>query len=310
MTTSRTLSLGFEVGIMEWKAKCTIGLCVKNCQTTIKEAIESIITQDFPHELMELIVVDGYSKDKTLSIVNRAFLNTNIKTKIFRENKGLGVARQIVVNNAGGDYIIWVDGDMILSRDHVRTQVEFMERNPTVGIAGGKFEKYLGENLVATLESIEWKVSDHLYGQKATPKPVLHRAGGCIYRVKAIRQVGGLDEHIKGALEDLDAEYRIGEIGWLTYFTTDAVFYDRRRETWKALWSENFWYGYGGHYFFHKHRKRVSSSALLEGLRRSSVAYKLTHRKVVFLLPLQHAFKKIAWLFGFINAHLDGYGHE
>ena len=294
---------------MKRKAKVTIGLCVKNCEATIKEAIDSIVNQDFPPELMELIVVDGCSKDKTLLIIKKALSNTSIKRKIFHENKGLGVARQIVVNNASGDYIIWVDGDMVLARNHVRKQVEFMEQNPTVGIAGGKFERYLGENLVAALESLEWIALDHIYGQRATSRPVRHRAGGCIYRVKAIRQVGGFSEHIKGALEDLDAEYRMGEIGWLTYFTTDAVFHDRRKQTWKGLWNENFWYGYGGHYFLHKHRKRVPVSALIGGLLRSSVAYKLTHQKVVFLLPLQYAFKKIAWFFGFVKAHIDGYEH-
>lgn len=294
---------------MHSKAKVTIGLCVKNCEATVKEAIHSIINQDFPHELMELIVVDGYSTDKTLSIIKRALCNTDIKTKIFHENKGLGVARQIIVNNADGDYIVWADGDMVLLRDHVRKQVVFMERNPTVGIAGGRFVMYPGENLIAALESIEWMVVDHMHGRKATLKPMLHRSGGCIYRVNAIRQVSGFDCRIKGALEDLDAEYRIGEIGWLTYFTTDALFHDRRKTTLKTLWDENFWYGYGGHYFLHKHLRRVSASAFLQVLRRSYVAYKLTHRKVVFLLPLQFVFKKTAWYLGFAKAHFDGYGH-
>lgn len=295
---------------MQHKIKVTIGLCVKNSEATIKEAIDSIIHQDFPSELMEIIIVDGYSEDKTLSIINKALSNTGIKTVIFYEKKGLGVARQIVVNNASGEYIIWVDGDMMLTRDHVRKQVEFMDRNPNVGIAGGKFKRYLGENLVATLDSIEWEVVDHIYGRKATTRPVLHRAGGCIYRVKAIRQVRGFDESITGALEDLDAEYRIGEIGWLTYFTTDAVFHDRRKETLKTLWSENFWYGYGSHYFLHKYTKRVSAFSFFEGLHRSFVAYKLTHRKLVFLLLFQSFFKNIAWFFGFTKAHIDGYGHK
>jgi GT2 family glycosyltransferase len=216
----------------------------------------------------------------------------------------------MVVDNATGDHIIWVDGDMVLAKDHVKKQVEFMEQNPSVGIAGGKFQMYPGENLVASLESLEWIVADYVHGRKASLKPVLHRAGGCIYRVKAIREVGGLDCNIKGALEDLDAEYRIGEKGWLTFFVTDAVFHDRRRETWKAIWNENFWYGYGGHYFLHKYRRSVSTSALFAGLQRSLVAYKLTHRKIVFFFPLLYYFKKGAWCFGFLRAHVDGYGHS
>ena len=295
---------------MEWSAKVTVGLCVKNCEATVKKAIDSIVNQDFPHELMELIVVDGHSRDRTLSIIKAAILNTNIPARFFCENKGLGVARQMVVDKADGNYIIWVDGDIVLSKDFVKIQVDFMEQHPKVGIAGGKFQMYPKENLIAALDSIEWMVIDHIHGRKASAKPTLHRAGGCIYRVKAIRQVGGFDCNISGALEDLDAEYRMGKIGWVTYFITDAVFYDRRKGTWKDIWKENFWYGYGGHFFLHKHRERKSASAFLECFRRSSVAYELMHKNFVFLLPIQHTFKKVAWFLGFAKAHFDGYGHS
>lgn len=295
---------------MQYKVKVTIGFCVKNSEATVKEAIDSVVGQDYPHELMEVIVVDGYSKDRTLSIIRDALANSGIQVRFFQENKGLGIARQIVVDNADGDYIIWVDGDMLLASDHVDKQVEFMESNPKVGIAGGKFAMYPGENFIANLESIEWIVADHIHGKKASLRPIIHRAGGCIYRVKAIRQVGGFDCNINGALEDLDAEYRIGQRGWYTYFITDAVFNDRRKDTLKGIWRENFWYGYGGHYFLHKYKKRASASAVLDGLRRTSVAYKLTHRKIVFLFPLQYAFKKVAWYFGFVRAHVNNYGHN
>lgn len=295
---------------MRSNVKVTIGFCVKNNEATIREALDSIIGQDFPHELMEVIVVDGHSKDNTLTITRDAFLNSDIKVRFFQENKGLGIARQMVVDHADGDYIVWVDGDMVLASDHVSKQVDFMESKPRVGIAGGKFAIYPGENLIASLESIEWVVGDYMHGKKASLKPILHRAGGCIYRVKAIREVGGFDRNINGALEDLDAEYRIGQLGWYTYFITDAVFNDRRRDSFRAIWRENFWYGYGGHYFLHKYRRSVSTSAFFAGLQRSFVAYKLTHRKIVFFFPLQYYFKKVAWYFGFMKAHFNGYGHK
>jgi glycosyltransferase involved in cell wall biosynthesis len=295
---------------MHSDVKVTIGFCVKNGEATVREAVESIVNQDFTHERMEVIVVDGYSEDNTVSIIENAFTDRNIKVRFFQENKGLGVARQMVVDNADSDYILWVDGDMVLARDHVSIQVNFMESNPRVGIAGGKFAMYPGENLIASLESIEWVTADYIHGKKASLKPVLHRAGGCIYRVKAIKQVGGFDHNINGALEDLDAEYRLGQLGWYTYFITDAVFNDRRKESFRAIWRENYWYGYGGHYFLHKYRRSVSTSALIAGLQRSFVAYKLTHRKIVFFFPLQYYFKKIAWYFGFMKAHFSGYGHK
>ncbi|RLI39497.1 hypothetical protein DRO69_14200, partial [Candidatus Bathyarchaeota archaeon] len=119
------------------KPKVTIGICVKNAETTIKEAIESILNQDFPPELVELIIVDGCSSDKTLSIVKDCLRGAKFRTKIFTEKGGLGWQRQIVVENAEGDYILWVDADMILPKDHIKRQVDFMEKNPKVGIAKG-----------------------------------------------------------------------------------------------------------------------------------------------------------------------------
>ena len=295
--------------VMKCDVKVTIGLCVKDCEATIREAIDSTLIQDYSHELMELIIVGGHSRDKTLSIIEKRVSKADIRYRFFRENKGLGKARQIVVDNAGGDYIIWVDGDMILAKDHVRRQVGFMEAHLDVGIAGGKFVMWPKANLVATLENIEWVVQNYECGQKTASEPLRNYCGGSIYRVKAIRQVGGFDDRIKGSGEDLDAEYRMTDAGWLLYFTTDAKFHDRRKETWRDLWNENFWYGYGGHYILHKNRKGVPASAFIAWLQRSFVAYKLTHRKVAFLLPFQYVFKKIAWSFGFAKGHLEGYGH-
>jgi hypothetical protein len=47
----------------------------------------------------------------------------------------------------------------------------------------------------------------------------------------------------------------------------------------------------------------------ISGLIRCPGAYELTHKKMIFLLPLHYLFKRMAWLLGFIEAHVDGYGH-
>jgi len=294
---------------MRYNPKVTIGFCVKNSEVTVKEAIDSVVSQDYPHELMELIVVDGYSKDKTISIVEKRLSNTDINVEFFYENEGLGEARQIVVNNALGDYIIWVDGDIVLGKNYITKLVELMDRNPHLAVARGRFRMRTKENLVATLESIDWIVMTDRE-QKVSSEQEFHCAGGSIYRTKAARQVGGFDRHFKGALEDWDIEHRMKRIGWLTAFANDAEFYHRLKQTWNELWKENFWYGYGGHYFLHKCQRSISASAFFTGLQRPFDAYNLTHRKIVFLISLQYYFKKIAWYFGFLKAHTDGYGHS
>jgi len=180
-----------------------------------------------------------------------------------------------------------------------------MEQNPDVGIAKAKYGMLHGENLVATLENLEYMAIDSKYEGKATSAKL--GTGASIYRVKAIKDVGGFDDCIRAAGEDADAEYRIRNAGWLLYKGTTALFYENHKKTWKDLWDENFWYGYGGCFILNKNRQRVTFAALSAGLLHSFIAYKITRRKAAFLLPLQHAFKKVAWFFGFVKGKIDTY---
>jgi glycosyltransferase involved in cell wall biosynthesis len=292
--------------------RVTIGVCVRNAERTIKEAIECVMEQDFPHELMELIVVAGCSRDKTLLIVKDCLDKANMKSKIFFENKGLGHARQIVVDNARGDYIVWVDGDMVLSKDFVRKQVEFMEENPDVGIAKGKYEMRPGPNLLATLEIYSRaaaKLGDYRR-EKARSKSL--GTSGCIYRVKAIRQAGGFDKTIKGYGEDWDAEYRTREAGWsLCTCPVPYQDYERLGLSWKELWRRYWKRGYDMHDVLEKHKGVIKVYAMLPplaflaGLFNSFPVYRLTRKKFAFLLPFFYALKMVFWWCGFIRRHLE-----
>lgn len=293
------------------KPVVTIGICVRNGEATLKKTIESIISQDFPNELMEIIFVDDGSEDRTLQIINDYVSKMDIKAKVFHHKwKGLGPSRNTVVNNAEGKYIVWVDDDIVLTRDYVGKQVKFMEQNPNVGIAAGKFGILHKTNLIAALENVERVVMDYIYGNKTRSKPVKDdRIAGSIFRVRTIRQVNGFDNDIKGSGEDFDAAYKISEAGWLLHLSNEAILYHGEKETLKDLWNQSFWYGYGQHFLFHKKKKMISPTTLIAGILYPHIAYKLMHKKKVFLLPLQYYFKKIAWFFGFLKSHMDNYGH-
>jgi len=289
------------------RPKVTIGVCARNCEKTIREAIESIIAQDYPHELLQVIVVDGCSSDKTVQIIKNAFSYSDIESCIYRESKGLGFARQLVVDNAEGEYIIWVDGDMVLPRDFVRKQVEFMEKNPDVGIAKARHGIMSTENVIAILENVPFVIYD--YNSKNKKNNLLKKlpgTGGAIFRLEALRQVSGFDGKIKGAGEDQDAAFRIKKAGWAIK-QSPTIFFEKRPQTWIAVWRKWFWYGFSNYEIYRKNRNIFSLlvmnpvASFIKGLLYISIANKLLHKKLVLLLlPFAQTFEMLAWCVGFI----------
>jgi glycosyltransferase involved in cell wall biosynthesis len=297
------------------KPKVTVGVCMRNCEDFIKEAVDSIVNQDFPHELMELIFVDDGSDDKTLSTIQEYVSRIDVPARVFHTPwKGLGHARNIVAAHAKGEFVLWVDGDMILSKDFVTKLVEFMEQHPKVGIAKGKQALEHGGNLLATLETYSRAAGRMVnYGsEKAFSKAL--GTGGSIYRIGAMRQAGRFDENLRRYGEDMDMEIRVRATGW-TLGTTSAKFldYERHGLTWKNLWSRYWRRGYFTHYFLHKNRgllkhpRMLPPMAFLTGFVHAQTLFKLTHEKKVFLLPFQYMFKMTAWYSGFTRSHLDSY---
>ena len=290
------------------KPQVTIGVCAKNSALTISETIDSIISQGFPHELIEVIFVDDGSQDCTLSLMNARASGMDMQVKVIHhEWRGLGVSRNRVVEEAEGKYIIWVDSDMILSEDFVRRQVEFMEMNPKIGIAKGTLGILDQNRLVAFLEDVAYV--ENYYRHRGIAKSGTLGAGGCIYRVVSIRQVGGFDSNIKGVGEDMNAEAKVKKANWLLYVGSPGVFYEQRRSSLRSLWRESVWHGYGLHKIFEKRPIEVLGmtppAAFFLGAYYSVTAYKMVHRRTVFLLPFQHAFARIGWWMGFLKGKID-----
>jgi glycosyltransferase involved in cell wall biosynthesis len=278
-------------------------MCVKNGAATLSYAIESVLAQDFPHKLTELIFVDDGSADASARIIRRYADCTDIDAKVFSQKwQGLGASRQLVVEVAKGEYIVWVDCDMILPTDHVRKQVEFMDNNPRVGIAKAQYAIPKGENAIAILENLPFVLHDLRRGSLDSRLP---GTGGAIFRIEAIRQVGGFDKRLKGCGEDQDAAYRIKGNGWLIR-RSPAIFYEKRVDTWSGLWKKWFWYGQGDRQLYYKNRHVFSllgmspPAGLVAGLLQIPWSYRLTRRvDLSMLLPFHSAFRMIAWCLGF-----------
>ena len=130
--------------------------------------------------------------------------------------------------------------------------------------------------------------------------------GGATYRIEAARKVGGFDESIIGAGEDLDISRRIKQAGW-TIIRGDGEFFESHGQlfTWKKLWKRYVHQGihlrklYGkNNQFFSLYRMNPIYS-LLAAIAYSVLGYKKTKMIVVLLLPFHFTFKMTGWFYGF-----------
>ena len=92
-----------------------------NSEETLGECLESIMRQTYPS--CEVIVVDGYSKDRTLEIARK------YGAKTLREKCGPAAARNIGIAHSKGKYVFFLDSDQTLSPPVIQDCVGRCERS-------------------------------------------------------------------------------------------------------------------------------------------------------------------------------------
>lgn len=91
-----------------------------NAQATLEDTIQSVIAQTYHH--VEYIIVDGASKDRTLSIINR--YRDHITTVVSEPDKGLYDAMNKGLRLATGDYVCFLNaGDSFHEDDTLQQMV-------------------------------------------------------------------------------------------------------------------------------------------------------------------------------------------
>jgi glycosyltransferase involved in cell wall biosynthesis len=106
---------------------------VYNEAQNVKDAIQSILSQSYPH--FDLLVVNDGSTDATEEIV-RSFHDSRIQLLRFPKNTGKVSALNWGLAEVDCPYIIRMDADNIASQDRLAKQIEFMEQHPDVGVCG------------------------------------------------------------------------------------------------------------------------------------------------------------------------------
>lgn len=227
-----------------------VSVCVVayNEQDYIGEVLGNIKAQTYPHDKIEVVLIDSMSTDNTKKMMQE-FAETALDFKAVRvlENPGRKQAAgwNVAIKEFSGDVLMRIDAHTSIPKEFVAKNVAVLESGEYV--SGGprpnliKNSTKWGENLLLAEQSM-FGSSIAPYrnsGKKSYVKSVFHGA----YRREVFDKVGFFNENL-GRTEDNEIHYRIRQAGYQICFTPDIISYQYARSSLKTMLKQKYGNGY------------------------------------------------------------------
>jgi hypothetical protein len=105
-----------------------------------QQAVASALAQDYPAELLDVVVIDDGSSDGTGELLEETYGANPRVTLLLQENRGFVAAMNRGLSEARGALIGILDGDDMWPADRVRRQVALLDARPDVGLVHGDMQ--------------------------------------------------------------------------------------------------------------------------------------------------------------------------
>lgn len=227
----------------------SIIVTTRNEQDVIKKLLISVVRQTYQN--IEIIVVDNNSSDKTREIAKR------FTKKIFNFGPERSAQRNFGAKVAKGEYLLFIDADMELSKDVVKECVELIEVNQKVGAISIK-EESIANTFWEKIKAFE-RSFYNLEGDPATD-------AARFFSKKIFNKVGGYDESITGP-EDWDLSDTIRKLEVKIGRISAIITHRERVSSLFDLAKKKFYYALRLHRYLEKQKVSVVSSKTIYFLR-------------------------------------------
>ena len=85
-----------------------------NIEDLLEKCVDSVVAQDYPKALLQIIIVDDGSTDGSVSVLNE-YADKDGRVKVVTaEHKNAGAARNIGYGLSKGKYLLFLDADDVL----------------------------------------------------------------------------------------------------------------------------------------------------------------------------------------------------
>jgi len=215
--------------------KISIIILSYNSEKYIENCINSCLNQSLlPYEI---IVVDNDSKDQSKQIISKF---SSIITFFLPKNKGFTGGMNYGFHQSKGDYILFLNADIILDKNYLSEIIKPFHFDPRIGTITGKFYRM---NQPGKIDAVGNKLTLRLTlknNRNYDKASYVFAANGCapLYKRKMINDLmfndQFYDEHFFCFLEDSDIAIRAFYQGWKTYFVPDAIGFHKRSASFKS----------------------------------------------------------------------------
>ena len=231
-----------------------------NCVPYLAEVMASVATLDYPKELLDLIIVDNASGDKSVELIQQTVLPKSghelPRVTFFPNATNLGFAagNNLGINHAllaGADFVFLLNNDAKFHSDALKEAVAMVQDDEKIGSvqsllllwqkpdtinSSGNHVHFLGfgfagENGVLLEKSRVQNRQEIAYGSGA----------GILYRASVLREIGLLDTFFFMYHEDLELGWRIRLAGYKNVLAKKSVVYHHyefSRSIKKYFWME------------------------------------------------------------------------
>ena len=241
---------------------------IRNEEGYISRCLDSILSNDYPLEKLEILVIDGRSSDGSREIVKEYIEKSEPKIRLL-DNPQLIVptAMNIGLKEAKGDVIIRIDGHSFVEGDFISTSVRTLIEKEVEAVGGpvrpvlDDSSSYLTRAISAALKSPLASGSARFNGKRGYVTTVSFGA----YWSDVFKEYGDFDERFVRT-QDYEMNYRIVNSGGRIFMNPDIKSYYYPRKSLFNLWKQYFQFGYWKTKVMKKYGELLSLGNLLPPL--------------------------------------------
>jgi glycosyltransferase involved in cell wall biosynthesis len=220
---------------------------VRNEAASIGESIRSVLSQDYPHNRIEIIVADGMSTDSTREIIEDLHVEYDNIHLINNPKQIMPTGANLAIRRSKGDFILLLGGHSCIPSNYIRRCVEPL-LTLDADCFGGALDT-IGEGYVAQAIALSMSspfgvgtASFRTASNGGKPREVDTVAYG-VYRREVFDRLGGFDEDLVRNQDD-EFNYRLLQAGGRIWLDPSLrIEYHSRANLW-SLWRQYYQYGF------------------------------------------------------------------